>query len=185
MKIEHITKLILKFIGGGIVNFPTRFLKWIKVESCNCDGGGDGGDSQDGVTLEDFNNFYITVINDNYVDTYNDDDTLQLSDLFEVPDINIFKGLLNLAKNAPESIESINMIFIDNHYSSDSNANYEHSISIYPRGGENYNIEISTTKIVRDDNENPTIYTYGIGFSYDGEDTLTVGYVNTPELVDS
>lgn len=56
MKIEHISKLILKFIGGGIVNFPTRFLKWIKVESCDCNGGGDdsgddsGGDSQDTVT---------------------------------------------------------------------------------------------------------------------------------------
>jgi hypothetical protein len=185
MKYTNIKKLIIKFIGGGIVNFPTRWIKWIKINSCDCDGGdsgGDGGDSQDGITLEDFNDFYITVINNNYADTYNDDDTLQLSDLFEVPNINIFKGLLNLAKNAPEINDSIDMNFNDMHYHPDSNANYKHSISIHPHGGEFYNIEINTRKTVLDDNENQITYIYGIGLSYDGEDTLTVGYVNTPEM---
>lgn len=148
-------------------------------------GSNDGSNSQDGITLEDFNNFYITVINNNYVDTYDDDDTLQLSDLFEVPNINIFKGLLNLAKNASEINDSINMTFNDNYYDPNSNANYNHSISIHPFQGEFYNIEINTRKTVLDDNENPITHTYGIGLNYDGEDTLTVGYVNTPKLEES
>lgn len=34
-------------MGGGLINFPTRFLRWVKIDgdtSCD-DGGGDGGDS--------------------------------------------------------------------------------------------------------------------------------------------
>lgn len=190
MKIEHITKLILKFMGGGIVNFPTRFLKWIKVESCDCDGGGgddeggdEGGDSQDTITLEDFNSFYISVLNNNYPDTYRGDETLQISDLFDVPNINIFKGLLNLGNM--EINDNIDMNFSNINYDPDSGDEYNHSITIHPHGGEFYDIEINTRKIVLDDNENPTTYIYSIGLRYDGEDTLTVGYVNTPKIEQS
>lgn len=185
MKIEHINKLILKFMGGGIVNFPTRFLKWIKVESCDCDGGGgddgggdEGGDSQDTIALEDFYSFYISVLNNNYPDTYQGDETLQISDLFDVPNINIFKGLLSLGNE--EINDDIHMNFSNINYDPDSGEEYNHFISIHPHGGEFYNIEIITSHTVLDDNENQTTHIYSIGLSYDGEDTLTVGYVNTP-----
>lgn len=185
MKIEHVHKLILKFMGGGIVNFPTRFLKWIKVESCDCDGGGDeGGDSQDTIALEDFYNFYISVLNNNYPDTYRGDEILQISDLFDVPNINIFKGLLSLGN--VEINDNIDMNFSNINYDSDSGEEYNHYITIHPHGnGEFYSIEISTTHTVLDDNENPTTYTYSIGLNYDGENTLTVGYVNTPKIEQS
>lgn len=187
MKIEHISKLILKFIGGGIVNFPTRFLKWIKVESCDCnggsdDGGDDGGDSQDAVTSEDFNSFYISVINNNYVDTYNNDDTLQISDLFEVSNINVLKGLLSLGTDNVEANSDINICFDDIQIGPDNEGQYEHSINIYPHRGEHYIIEINTTHTISDDIEGEQTYIYGIGLDYDGEDTLTVGYVNTPVI---
>lgn len=192
MKIEHISKLILKFIGGGIVNFPTRFLKWIKVESCDCnggsgdDGGGDdeGGDdshSEDSVRLEDFPTFYISVKDDNYANTYQVDDTLQLSDIFDVPNINLLKGLLNLGLENVETNPDSSMYF--NEYKNDPNYEegwYNHAITLYPSGGESGPLQITTTHSYEDDgtliNE-----TYDIGFEYDGEDTLTVSYVNPYE----
>lgn len=189
MKIEHISKLILKFIGGGIVNFPTRFLKWIKVESCDCNGGGDdsgddsGGDSQDTVTSEDFINFYISVRNDDYPNAYQTDDTLQLSDIFEVPNINMLKDLLILGMDNVEANSDTYMHF--NEYKVDSeheDGYYEHSIEIHPSGGEHYNIEINTVHTFTNDENESVSYTYSIAFNYDGEDTLTVGYVNTPVI---
>ena len=32
MKYINIKKLLIKFMGGGLINFPTRFLKWIKID---------------------------------------------------------------------------------------------------------------------------------------------------------
>lgn len=32
MKYINIKKLLIKFIGGGLINFPTRFLRWIKID---------------------------------------------------------------------------------------------------------------------------------------------------------
>lgn len=192
MKIEHIHKLILKFMGGGIVNFPTRFLKWIKVESCDCDGGGgddgggdEGGDSQDTITLEDFNSFYISVLNNNYVDTYQGNDTLQLSDIFEVPNINILKGLLTLGMGNVEANPDTYMHFNESKDDSEhENGFYEHAIEIHPSSGEYYNIEINTVHTLTNNENESVSYTYSIVFNYDGEDTLTVGYVNTPVIVE-
>ncbi len=46
MKFTNIKKLIIKFMGGGIINFPTKFLRWVKIEGDiddSDDGGGSGG----------------------------------------------------------------------------------------------------------------------------------------------
>lgn len=43
MKFTNISKLLIKFIGGGLVNFPTRYLKEVEVEAE--DGENDGGGS--------------------------------------------------------------------------------------------------------------------------------------------
>lgn len=47
MKYTNIKKLLIKFMGGGLINFPTRFLKWIKIDGNaeGDDGGGGGGDA--------------------------------------------------------------------------------------------------------------------------------------------
>ena len=185
MKIEHITKLILKFMGGGIVNFPTRFLKWIKVESCDCDGGGDdggddGGDSQDAVTSEDFNSFYISVVNDDYVNTYEEGQALPLSDIFEVSNINVLKGLLTLGLENVEANPDSSIYF--NVYKDDPNNPegwYSHSITLYPQGGESGPIQISTNHTYEDDGASRTD-NYDIGFWYDSDTgMLTVSYVNS------
>lgn len=41
MKFTNVKQLIIKFMGGGIINFPTRFLRWVKIN-------GDTDDSDDG-----------------------------------------------------------------------------------------------------------------------------------------
>lgn len=47
MKYTNIKKLLIKFMGGGLINFPTRFLRWIKIDgdSEGDDGGEDSSDS--------------------------------------------------------------------------------------------------------------------------------------------
>lgn len=49
MKFTNVKQLIIKFMGGGIINFPTRFLRWVKIngdsEDDGSDDGGGGGDS--------------------------------------------------------------------------------------------------------------------------------------------
>ena len=47
MKIQNPIKLIIKFFGGGLINFPTRHIRWIKVEPDN------GGDIPSGDTTID------------------------------------------------------------------------------------------------------------------------------------
>lgn len=48
MKIQNPIKLIIKFFGGGLINFPTRHIRWIKVEPDN------GGDIPSGdITIDD------------------------------------------------------------------------------------------------------------------------------------
>ena len=50
MKYTNIKKLLIKFMGGGLINFPTRFLRWIKIDGDaeGDDGGGSGGDDSGG-----------------------------------------------------------------------------------------------------------------------------------------
>lgn len=48
MKYTNIKKLLIKFMGGGLVNFPTRFLRWVKIDGdAEGDDGGGGDDSGD------------------------------------------------------------------------------------------------------------------------------------------
>lgn len=48
MKFTNLSKLLIKFIGGGLVNFPTRYLKEVEVEAegGESDGGGSGNDDE-------------------------------------------------------------------------------------------------------------------------------------------
>ena len=44
MKFTNVKQLIIKFMGGGLINFPTRFLRWVKINGDT----EDDGDSDDG-----------------------------------------------------------------------------------------------------------------------------------------
>ena len=46
MKYTNIKKLLIKFMGGGLINFPTRFLRWIKIDGDA--EGDDGGGGEEG-----------------------------------------------------------------------------------------------------------------------------------------
>lgn len=48
MKLTNLSKLLIKFIGGGLVNFPTRYLKEVEVEAegGENDGGGSGNNDK-------------------------------------------------------------------------------------------------------------------------------------------
>ncbi len=39
MKFTNVKQLIIKFMGGGLINFPTRFLRWVKINGDSDDGG--------------------------------------------------------------------------------------------------------------------------------------------------
>lgn len=46
MKFKNIKKLLIKFFGGGLISFPTRFLRWVIIEGdtdSSDDGSGSGG----------------------------------------------------------------------------------------------------------------------------------------------
>lgn len=66
MKITNLTKLIIRFLGGGIINFPTKHLKEIEIEPFD----GEGGSSVDLTTLEfsdiedEFKQFILERYND-------------------------------------------------------------------------------------------------------------------------
>lgn len=49
MKFTNVKQLIIKFMGGGLINFPTRFLRWVKIngDSDDSDDGGSGGSDSD------------------------------------------------------------------------------------------------------------------------------------------
>lgn len=60
MKYTNIKKLLIKFMGGGLINFPTRFLRWVKIdgdaEGDDGGGGDEGGEGDDSECLAFLNN---------------------------------------------------------------------------------------------------------------------------------
>lgn len=49
MKFTNVKQLIIKFMGGGgLINFPTRFLRWVKING-DTDGSDDSGGSDSDV----------------------------------------------------------------------------------------------------------------------------------------
>lgn len=54
MKYTNIKKLLIKFMGGGLINFPTRFLRWIKIDGDSDGSDGGGGGDEGGGEGDDF-----------------------------------------------------------------------------------------------------------------------------------
>lgn len=61
MKYTNIKKLLIKFMGGGLVNFPTRFLRWVKIEG-DTEGDDGGGDSGGGGGEEGNSNIFFSPL---------------------------------------------------------------------------------------------------------------------------
>ena len=63
MKIQNPIKLIIKFFGGGLINFPTRHIRWIKVEP---DSSSDDNIPSGDITIDDVVKFiHDTLENEN------------------------------------------------------------------------------------------------------------------------
>lgn len=52
MKFTNLSKLLIKFIGGGLVNFPTRYLKEVEVEAEGGESDGEGSGNNDELLLK-------------------------------------------------------------------------------------------------------------------------------------
>ena len=68
MKFTNVKQLIIKFMGGGLINFPTRFLRWVKINGDTDDsddggsddgGGGSGSMSMYDAWMKAFNGFKV------------------------------------------------------------------------------------------------------------------------------
>ena len=103
MKFTNVKQLIIKFFGGGIINFPTRFLRWVKINGDtdnSDDGGGDTPVSDVKPWLKGL------CINENLPE-----DVEQLKDCFHNAGFAIapFGGSLqNITKLTDEEIENYN-----------------------------------------------------------------------------
>ena len=176
MKIEHINKLILKFIGGGIVNFPTRFLKWIKVESCGCNGeDGDnddsGGDSSNCMTIEDFADFNISVAYNDYVNNYESEQIVPIEELLNVSSLKVLNALLSLGANNQTYYN--NTIYLYDEQNTESGS-YSHSIALIPNGQNSesgVNININTTYF---ENETSVYENYYVDLLLKDDNTLEI-----------
>ena len=64
MKYTNIKKLLIKFMGGGLINCPTRFLRWIKIDGdAEGDDGGGSSDSSNDFDIDRFKEAFIDINN--------------------------------------------------------------------------------------------------------------------------
>lgn len=79
MKFTNISKFIIKFMGGGKINFPFNYLKEVEINGDN-DGESEGGNENTG-------GFDLDTFKQNIVDIYNKDaDTPITTDNIIMPD---------------------------------------------------------------------------------------------------
>lgn len=75
MKLTNLSKLLIKFIGGGLVNFPTRYLKEVEVEAEGGESDGEGSENNDELISNTKKIYasYINVINGGETLSYTED----------------------------------------------------------------------------------------------------------------
>ena len=73
MKFTNVKQLIIKFMGGGLINFPTRFLRWVKINGDveGDDGGGGSGSGDDEYLSNVLELLYTPGIEYNFLTTDN------------------------------------------------------------------------------------------------------------------
>lgn len=107
MKFTNVKQLIIKFMGGGLINFPTRFLRWVKINGdVEDDGSDDGGSDDDNILIvnsEEYNNFdnisaqYNIYIAGEDID-YESEEDLTIS-IYELDESEI-NGIINYINNS-------------------------------------------------------------------------------------
>lgn len=105
MKFTNVKQLIIKFMGGGLINFPTRFLRWVKING-DIDGDDGGGDSGGGGDSESSNIFFSPLaIQPTHIGVETDDDTISIIEIkdFTIPG-DITGGMLLYSKEGLVSI---------------------------------------------------------------------------------
>lgn len=117
MKFTNVKQLIIKFMGGGLINFPTRFLRWVKINGDTNDSDDGGGSDSDvffvPATIQP--KYFITNPNDepieikNYTPTsltfflYNKEDIISLGVNEEALDSLDYIGILNAFVDAADN----------------------------------------------------------------------------------
>lgn len=82
MKFTNLSKLLIKFIGGGLVNFPTRYLKEVEVEAEGGENDGGGSGNNDDELISNTKKIYAS-----YVNGHSGEETpLYTEDNVELPD---------------------------------------------------------------------------------------------------
>ena len=165
MKIQNINKLILKFICGGIIKVPTKYIKCVDIEGDNND-----ENVSKSIELNDLKNFNISVVNDSYYFNCEVGQDIQINEIFNIVPFDVFKTLMSLELN-------YNIVF--NITNSDTYGHSSHIVTLKPNGI-NHNIQIITQTIYN----YPADYYgvihsnnyYDIGFMFDGENLLQVIY---------
>ena len=85
MKFTNLSKLLIKFIGGGLVNFPTRYLKEVEVEAEGGESDGGGSGNNDELLLKT-----KQIIADYATDLFGNQETPYTTDNVELPDAYIY-----------------------------------------------------------------------------------------------
>lgn len=117
MKYTNIKKLLIKFMGGGLINFPTRFLRWIKIDgdADGNDGGGGGDDSGDNNDV-----FFVpATIQPKYFINAGSDEPIDIKNYISPESSSIFlynkEDIISLGVNE-EDLNNLNIITPSNAY---------------------------------------------------------------------
>ena len=94
MKITNINKLILKFICGGIIKVPTKYIKDVDIEGDNND-----ENVSKSIELNDLKNLNISVVNDSYYFNCEVGQDIQINEIFNIVPFDVFKTLMSLELN--------------------------------------------------------------------------------------
>jgi len=93
-------------MGGGLINFPTRFLRWVKIDAdTGCDDGGeDGGDSTPTEVYIKFRaeNFGLRD-SDTVPDTVDRNKGYTLDEIFDMSG-NVLEGFIKAQENARDEL---------------------------------------------------------------------------------
>lgn len=177
MKFTNVKQLIIKFMGGGLINFPTRFLRWVKINGDtegSDDGGGDSGGGEEGNSNIFFSPLAIqpthigVFIDDTFSIVEIKDVTLNADGDLGGPLIYSKEDLISVGINENDlnnlEIVSVDEIEEDSSGSKGLSGNYINNIL-----DENYIVshlsgeyeDCSMQRIIKDDNEIPVIYRFG------------------------
>lgn len=103
-------------MGGGIINFPTRFLRWIKIDGVaeGDDGGGGGDDGGDGGGGDEPTEFYIKFRADDFgvrnsdsvPDTVDRSKGYRLDEILDMSDNTIENFINNVESNIEQYLQA-------------------------------------------------------------------------------